>query len=109
MMGLPSLHALDEYRLGAQRARIWRKGILNDHRLESRCWSIRLASQRGLTAVFLAPISAGREGQMATHCKPARYRSSSRRTMIGYASMTYSGMSKESAIRCVNQNSETSW
>ena len=47
------------------------KGVLNDHGPESRWWSIRLASQRGLTAVFLALVSAGREGQMATGCEPS--------------------------------------
>jgi hypothetical protein len=34
-------------------------------------WSTRLASQRELNAVFLAPVSAGRDGQMATVNKPS--------------------------------------
>ncbi len=31
-MGLPSLHTLDEYRLGAQRARIWMASEATDMR-----------------------------------------------------------------------------
>jgi transposase len=41
MMGLPSLRALDEYRLGAQRARIWRASEATD----MRCGFDRLAER----------------------------------------------------------------
>ena len=41
MMGLPSLHTLDEYRLGAQRARIWMASEATD----MRCGFDRLAER----------------------------------------------------------------
>jgi hypothetical protein len=41
MMGLPSLRALDEYRLGAQRARIW----LVSEATDMRCGFDRLAER----------------------------------------------------------------
>ena len=50
-MGLAEFARAERIPPGGAAARIWRKGTLNDDRLESRCWSIRLASQRGSTAV----------------------------------------------------------
>jgi transposase len=41
MMGLPSLHALDEYRLGTERARIW----LASEATDMRCGFDRLAER----------------------------------------------------------------
>ena len=41
MMGLPSLHTLDEYRLGAERARIW----LASEATDMRCGFDRLAER----------------------------------------------------------------
>ena len=41
MMGLPSLHTLDEYRLGTQRARIWMASEATD----MRCGFDRLAER----------------------------------------------------------------
>ena len=52
MMGLPSLHALDEYRLGTERARIW----LASEATDMRCGFDRLA-ERVRTGIGQDPLS----------------------------------------------------
>jgi transposase len=55
MMGLPSLHALDEYRLGTERARIW----LASEATDMRCGFDRLA-ERVRAVIGEDPLSGHR-------------------------------------------------
>ena len=109
MMGLPSLHALDEYRLGAQRARIWRRNLKQPETgIPVLVNKVRLRSGINCRS-FLTPISAAGRSDGLRAAEPTQYRSVVQADHDRVCFNDVFGMSKESAIRCVSQNSETSW
>ena len=70
MMGLPSLHTLDEYRLGTERARIWMASEATD----MRCGFDRLA-ERVRVVIGEDPLS-GHLFEWTLDCTPNNRRKS---------------------------------